>query len=152
MRRVTRFPGIVRVSDLEIGAHSTSPALTQLYERFECALYRAGHLFTESPDGLTAYLARLLTMHGFQQVQAKICILEYRAGTPEGEACYEEAKRIFQNLCPFIHKWGCPDKTYDSLHEQMLDEMRRPDFHGTWKMLTAWGVSPGNPTEKPGDR
>ncbi len=152
MGRVARFPGIVRVSDLEIGAHSTSPALTHLYERFRCALYRAGHLFTETPDGLTAHLARLLTMQGFQQVQTKSSTLEYRAGTPEGESCYEDAKHIFQTLRPFIHKWGCAGATYDSLYQQMLYEMRQPDFHGTWTLLTAWGASPGTPAENSDDR
>lgn len=152
MGRVARFPGIVRVSDLEIDAHSTSPALTQLYERFRCALYRAGHLFTEAPDGLTAHLTRLLTLQGFQQVQTRSYILEYQAGTPEGESCYEDAKHIFQTLRPFIHKWGCAGETYDSLYRQMLQEMHQPDFHGTWKMLTAWGVSSGTPTENLGDR
>jgi ubiquinone/menaquinone biosynthesis C-methylase UbiE len=142
MGRVARHRGIVRISDLEISAQSTSPALTSLYERFRNALYRAGHLFEDDPSGLTAHLGRLLTQQGYRQVQVRSMDLVYRAGTPEGEACYEDAKSIFQTLRPFIHKWGCAGPTYDSLYQQMLAEMGQPDFHGTWKLLTAWGVRP----------
>ena len=152
MGRVTRFPGTVRVSDLEIDAQSTSPALTQLYERFRCALYRAGHLFTEDPAGLTGHLAQLFIQQGYQQVQAQSVDLEYRAGTPEGEACYEDARRIFQTLRPFIHKWGCADSAYDHLYRQMLHEMHQPNFYGTWKMVITWGIFPGNLMERPGKR
>ena len=152
MGRVTRFPGTVRVSDLEIDAQSTSPALTQLYERFRCALYRAGHLFTEDPAGLTGHLARLFAQQGYQQVQTQSFDLEYRAGTPEGETCYEDARRIFQTLHPFIHKWGCADSAYDRLYQQMLYEMRQPDFSGTWKMVVTWGIFPGKLVKRPGNR
>lgn len=147
MERVTRSPGIMRVTDLEIGAHSTSPALTQLYEQFRCALYRAGHLFEEAPAGLTAHLERLLAQYGCQQAQTKHYALEYRAQTPEGEACYEDAKHIFQTLRPFIQKWGCASSTYDLLYQQMLHEMQEPDFCGTWDLHTVWGNVPPK-TEK----
>jgi len=142
MIRVTRPRGVIRVTDMEVNADSTSPALTQLYECFKCALYRAGHLFAQEADGLTAHLERLLTQAGCQDVQTKRYALEYRAGTPEGEACYEDAKHIFQTLRPFFYKWGCAGETYDDLYQQMLHEMQQPDFHGTWKLLTVWGTRP----------
>lgn len=144
IERVLRRGGIARITDIDIGVQSTSPALTELYERFKGALYRAGHLFTETPDGLTAHLRRLLTQYGYQQVQTRDIMLEYRAGTPQGEAAYEDSKRFFQNLRPFIHKWGCAGPNYDDLYQQMLSEMRQPDFCGTWHALTAWGACSQN--------
>jgi hypothetical protein len=140
IKRVLRRGGIARITDIDIGVQGTSPALTELYERFKGALYRAGHLFTETPDGLTAHLGRLLTQYGYRQVQTRDIVLEYRAGTPQGEAAYEDSKRFFQNLHPFIRKWGCAGPDYDDLYQQMLSEMRQPDFCGTWHALTAWGA------------
>ncbi|HTK06518.1 MAG TPA: methyltransferase domain-containing protein [Ktedonobacteraceae bacterium] len=144
MGRVARIPGVVRVTDLEVGAVSTSPALTQLYARVRCALYRAGHLFTDAPDGLTSHLERLLTLWGYPRVQTKSYAREYWAGTPAGEVCYQDAKHFFQTLRPFIQKWDCAGPNYDSLYQQMLQEMHQPDFHGTWKLLTAWGTRPAD--------
>lgn len=139
MGRVTQRGGILRLGDLEIDAQSTSPALTELYKRVRHALHRAGHLFTEAPDGLTAHLPRLLAQQGCQDVQTRLLTLEYRAGTPEGEACFDDAKHFFRTLRPFIHKWGYAGEDYDSLYQQMLAEVQHPDFHGTWKFLVTWG-------------
>jgi ubiquinone/menaquinone biosynthesis C-methylase UbiE len=152
MGRVVRHAGMVRITDMEVSAQSTSPALTRLYERFRHALYRAGHLFQDDPSGLTAHLRRLLSQQGYQQVQVKSFELVYRAGTPEGDACCEDARSIFQTLRPFIHKWGCTGSAYGSLYRQMLSEMSRPDFHGTWKVWTVWGIRPGIPPESLGAR
>jgi ubiquinone/menaquinone biosynthesis C-methylase UbiE len=152
MKRVVRHAGVVRISDMEVNAQSTSPALTRLYERFRQALYRAGHLFEDDPCGLTTHLGRLLVQEGYQQVQVKSFELVYRAGTPEGEACYEDAKSIFQTLRPFIHKWGCAGSAYDILYRQMLSEMSQSDFQGTWRMWTARGIRPATSPEGRGAR
>lgn len=150
MKRVVRHTGVVRISDMDVNAQSTSRALTRLYEHFRHALYRAGHLCEDTPCGLTAHLGRLLTQEGYQQVQVKNVELVYRAGTPEGEACYEDAKSIFQTLRPFIHKWGCAGSIYDLLYQQMLAEVSQPDFQGTWRVWTAWGRRPGIQSESLG--
>jgi hypothetical protein len=50
---------------------------------------------------LTAHLAPLLTRHGCQQVQVKTYALEFRGGTPEGEAYYRDLVH-FQTLRPFL--------------------------------------------------
>jgi hypothetical protein len=68
--------------------------------------------------------------------------MEYRAGTPEGRAYYEDMMLMFQTLCPFIQKWGCASKDYEAIYQQALKEMSQPNFHGTWDVLTAWGNKP----------
>ncbi|HEX3640271.1 MAG TPA: class I SAM-dependent methyltransferase [Ktedonobacteraceae bacterium] len=140
--RVTRLGGVVRVTDTEIILQSNSPALTQLYEMTQCALYRAGHLFAQESTGLIDHLVRLLDQYGCQQVQTKAHVMEYRAGTPEGRAYYEDMMLMFQTLCPFIQKWGCASKDYEAIYQQALKEMSQPNFHGTWDVLTAWGNKP----------
>ncbi len=140
--RVARPGRVVRVTECEITPQSNSPALTRLCEMSQCALYRAGHLFTQESTGLIDHLPRLLNQHGCQQVQTKAYALEYRAGTAEGEAFYEDMKLLFQTVRPFIQKWGCASKDYEVIYQQALEEMRQPDFLATINLLTAWGSKP----------
>jgi len=140
--RVTRPGGVVRVTECEIGSQSNSPALMRLDEMIRCAFYRAGHLFTEETTGVTDHLARLLDQYRCQQVQTKAYAMEYRAGTVEGEAYCEDMTLLFQTTRPFIQKWGCAGQDYDAIYQQALKEMRQPDFHATWNLLTAWGSKP----------
>ena len=69
-------------------------------------------------------------------------LIEYRAGTPEGEAYYENWMLLLQTGRPFIQKWNCASKDYEVIYQQALKEMQQPDFHATWNMLTAWGSKP----------
>ncbi|HEY4034550.1 MAG TPA: class I SAM-dependent methyltransferase [Ktedonobacteraceae bacterium] len=141
--RVTRPDGIVRVTDSDVMPPSNSPALTRLFEMFQCALYRAGHFFTDESTGLTSHLARLLNQYECEQVQTKSYAMEYRAGTAEGEAYYEDSMLLFQTTRPFIQKWNCGSSDYETIYQQALKQMRQPDFHVTWNLLTAWGRKPG---------
>ena len=42
---------------------------------------------------------------------------------------------------PFFRKWTRVPENYDELYQQMLDEMKQPDFEGRWTFLTAWGIN-----------
>lgn len=86
----------LRVTDQEFLHQNNSPATMQLNEVVLLAFYQAGHLFSQESSGLTAHLPRLLTQYGSAEVQTKPYALEFRTGTPEGEA-YSE------NLA--IHFW-----------------------------------------------
>ena len=140
--RVTRPGGMMRITDTEIIQPSTSPAHLQLTEMSLCALFRAGHLFTQETKGLTAHLASLLTRYGYRQVQTKNYALEYRAGTIEGQAFYEDMKHVFYLLHPFYQKWGCAPVDYEAIYQQALNEMQLLDFRTTWNLLSAWGIKP----------
>ncbi len=140
--RVTRPGGVIRVTDSEVTHQSNSPALTQFFEMLQCALFRAGHLFEEETTGLTSQLAPLLDQSGCQQVQTKTYTIEYRAGTQEGQAYYEDIMLGFQTVRPFIEKWGCASKDYGIIYQQALREMRQPDFLAVGNLLTAWGSRP----------
>jgi hypothetical protein len=91
---------------------------------------------------LTAHLAALLTRHGCKKVQTKAHVLEYRAGTPEGQAYYEDMQRAFRTMRPFIQKWNGASKDYETICQQALSDMQQSDFHATWNLLTAWGTKP----------
>ncbi|HEX6477934.1 MAG TPA: class I SAM-dependent methyltransferase [Ktedonobacteraceae bacterium] len=144
MLRVTRAEGVVRITDAEAG-HTcpTSPALTQFCELYQSALFQAGNLFEPAPSGLTAHLASLLGRHGCKAVQTRTYAMTYQAGTPSGQAYYEDMQRAFQTLRPFILKWGPRTKLddYDALCQQALAEIQQSNFQATWNLLTAWGTT-----------
>ncbi len=140
--RVTRPGGVVRLTDTEVILQSNSPALMQLLGMALCALFRAGHLFTQESTGLTGHLAGLLDQCGCEQVQTKAHAMKFRAGTPEGEAYYQDMMFMAQTLRPFIQKCGCGDPDYMTIYQQALKEMRHPDFCVTWNILTVWGSKP----------
>ncbi len=147
--RVMRPGGVLRLTDEEIIHQSTSSAAMEFCEMLLCALYRAGHLFTQESTGLTAHLVPLLSQHGYQQVQTRVYALQYRAGTPEGQAYAEDGVRVFQTLRPFLQKWGCMSKDYDAIRQQGLEEIQRSDFSATWHLLTAWGIKPKPESQQP---
>lgn len=140
--RVTRSGGVIRLTETEIINRSDSSALTQLDEIFLCALFRSGHLFQEETTGITANLVGLLTQYGCQQIQTRAYALEYRAGTPEGQAYYQDIAHAFQTLRPFLQKWGCTPKEYATIYQQALDDIQQSDFRVIWNLLSAWGKKP----------
>jgi ubiquinone/menaquinone biosynthesis C-methylase UbiE len=142
MRRVCRSGGILRLTEPEVVTQSSSPALPLFCLHAQDALYRAGHLFENAPNGLTAHLPRLLTQHGGRriQVQTRAYALEFRMGTPEGEAFAQDVLQAVKTLRTFILKWCGFTPDYDTLCQQVLHDLEQPDFSATWKLLTAWAV------------
>ena len=149
MLRVAHPGGVVRLTDEEIIHQSTSPASMQFCEMLLCALFRSWHLFAQESTGLTAHLAPLLSQHGCQQVQTRAYALQYRAGTPEGQAYIEDGARVLRTLRLFIQKWGCLSKDFDAIRDRALEEIQQPDFSATWHLLTAWGIKPGSKSQLP---
>lgn len=139
--RVTRPGGVVRITDSQVVQQSTSPALTQIFEMFVRAFYRAGHFFAEESTGLTAHLPRLLTRYGYNQVQTKVYALEYRPGTPAWQAYYGVLEHS-QTMFPFLKKWGCAPENLTEVYQQVLVDARQSSFHVTWNLTTAWGTKP----------
>lgn len=140
--RVTKPGGVIRVTEGNIIVQSTSPALTRLLGMALNAFYRAGHFFTADSDGLTSQLARLLHQYGLQNVQTRVYMLEYRAGTAEGHLFYEDMRHAFRTIVPFLRKWSRVPEDYETTYQQALVEMQQPDFVATWTLLTVWGNKP----------
>ncbi len=139
LMRITKRGGVIRITEGEVVPQGNSPALMQLEEMLLCALYRAGNLFTNEPGGLTSHLERLLTQHGCKNVQSKATVLDYRAGTPEGDASYEDTKLLFPLIHPFLQKWGCATPDFETIYQQALTEMKDPNYHVALNFLTVWG-------------
>ena len=141
-QRVTRPGRVVRVTEGTFIVQSPSPALTRLYELALDAFYRAGHYFTLESNGVTSKLASLLHQHGLQNVQTRVHMVEYRAGTVEGQLFYEDMRHFFRTALPFFRKWNRVPEDYETTYQQALNEMHQPDFVATSSLLTAWGNKP----------
>jgi hypothetical protein len=132
----------MRITESEYRLISNSPALTQFSEMLQLAMFRSGHFFENEKEGLTSYPAKFFAQQRCQQVQAKPFILEYSAGSKEWLELYEDIKQAMRTFRPFLQHWGCAPKDYDTLYQQVLAEMKPPDFHATWHLMTAWGHPP----------
>jgi ubiquinone/menaquinone biosynthesis C-methylase UbiE len=141
-QRVTRPDGVIRITECNAMAESSSQAQARIYELFDQALDQAGHLFNHKCDGLINELALLLRRSGLQNVQTHLHVLEYRAGTIEGQRFTEDLRSLFQTLVPFFRKWIRLPDDYNAIYQRMLSEMQQPDYMSTWKFLTAWGQTP----------
>jgi ubiquinone/menaquinone biosynthesis C-methylase UbiE len=147
-QRVTRPGGVVRVTEGNFIIQSPSLALTRLFELALDVFYRAGHFFTPESNGVTGELARLLHQYGLQNVQTRVHMVEYRAGTAEGQRFYEDMKRFFQTILPFLRKWSRVPDDYETIYQQALSEMQQPDFVATSSLLTAWGIKPRSKSQQ----
>ena len=136
--RVARPKGIIRVTEADVG-ESNGPALTRLGDLYMKAAYQAGKHF--QPEGsLGDEIVNLLRRQGFQGVQAHTYLLEYRMGTPEWQGFFEDMRRLFRIIVPFLQKWTRVPSDYEDIYQQAMYEMQQPDFVATWKLQTAWGT------------
>lgn len=140
-RRVSRRDAVIRITESDI-FHANTPAFTQLSDLFLNVLAQAGHLATPQMDATLSVLPSLLSRNGIQHVRTQLHELIYQAGTPGGDQFAEDAKHTFRTLLPFFHKWTRVPENYEEIYQQMLDEVKQPDFEGRWTFLTAWGNNP----------
>ncbi len=141
-RRVTCPDGVIRVTEVAIVTESSNLAYLRLCTLILHALYRAGHYFTPTPDGLTSQLVRLLHQSSVENVQTQPHSIRYRAGTVEGQHFAEDMRLVSRTLIPYLRKWGQMPDDYEALYQQMLQEFEQPNFFAVLNVLTAWGTKP----------
>lgn len=140
--RILRPGGVVRVSESDFCRKSGYPAYDRINQLYLAAFYQGGYFFTPEPGGLIGHLARLLQQHGIQDVRTRSHIVEFRAGTPEGQHFAEDMRLGYRTVLPFLRKWTKVPDDYEALYQQVLREMQQPDFVASWEILTAWGTNP----------
>lgn len=145
MVRVARPGGTIQLVDSEVIQPGSSTALIQLSEMFLCALHRSNHIFAQNAAGIIPHLQDFLTEQRCQDIQVENHTIKYQAGTAAGEAFYQDAMYVFRTVRPFIQKWGCITKDYDTLYQQMLIDIQQPDFHASINFSTVWGCTPEKP-------
>ncbi len=141
-QRVTQSGGIIRVTEPDLVIESSSSALMHLYDLVLDAFFHAGHLFVHKSDGVTSRLAGLLHQSGLQDVQRVEHVLRDHSGTEEGQLLFEDIRRGFRTVVPFLRKWAQVPDDYEAVYQRVLAEMQEPDFVTTWRLLTVWGTNP----------
>lgn len=139
--RVTRPQGVMSITEMEIARHSSSTAFLQINQMAVNAFFHSGHFFEPVPTGLTAHLEELLLQHGYQQIQTRRSapIIELKGET--GKITHESLIVHFARLRNFVVKWSGSDaKEYDSLHQQLLNDMQQNDFFYDQHYFTIWGM------------
>lgn len=138
--RVSQPDGVIRVTEADFLAGTSSSAFKQLNQLFLQAYHQSGRYYTPDGNAVISQLARLLSQYAsLNSVQTRAYTLEYRSGTSEGQQFVENQKRIFRTALPFLRKWLRVPGNYEEMYQQMLSEMQQPDFVATWELLTAWG-------------
>lgn len=140
MLRVTRSGGIIRITEPEVVHQSNSAAIMRIHEIMQNAFFQAGHLFAPETTGVTGHLPGLLKHHGCQHVQEKTYALVYRAGTPEGQAYYEDMAHGARTLVPFLQKWGSIPQDMEAIGRQAFEEIQQPGYYAKWIFHCVWGT------------
>lgn len=142
-QRVSKGGGIIRITEGELGGENTSPALGRLELLARQAFYQAGHSFTPERDSVPGHLVRMMRQYGLSDVQVRPYTLEHRANTEQGDFLFENTRHVYRTIIPFLRKWTRVPDEYENLYQQALRDLQRPDFAGSWKLVTAWGVNVG---------
>ena len=114
--------------------------MTQLYDIALEACYNSGRLFRPGKDGITSELAHLMVEHGIQNVETRVHIVVYQAGTETGRYFYEDMVHFFRVTKPFLEQWAQVPDDYEQVREQALKDIQEPGFVARWTFLTAWGT------------
>lgn len=142
--RVLRPGGIFRYGDTECGT-STSYGLETMMHWLVQASHTLGKTF--APDGrsfgTSAVLQYFLREAGYQDIQMKMHVMEYSAGTPYHDALCDDWRKGFQLAKPFFLKTGVTtEDEFDSVYRQMEIEMDLPTFCAVYYMCMAFGTKP----------
>lgn len=138
-QRVCRSEGVVRIVEPDMPFAPSSPANSRLTELSMQALYRSGHYFTPTIDGITGHLVPLLQRNGLREIQTRVSTMNCVMGTPEWQSLFDQGRLGLRTMPAFWRKWTRMPEDYEEMCRQALNEMQRPDFVATWNLLTAWG-------------
>lgn len=141
LQRVTTSEGVIRVTEIDMGdkSEATSPTIKRFQDIFVQILYQSGRLFTPDPDSLLKELPRLLDVSGLQNVQTRAVTLQFLPGTPELQMYFEDMQHLSRTILPFLQKWGDNQEDYNVMFQEVLSDIKRPDFKAAWRLITFWG-------------
>jgi ubiquinone/menaquinone biosynthesis C-methylase UbiE len=142
-QRVVRPGGLIRITESDmVSDTSRSQAGTRFMDLVFEALYQAEHYFIHDRSCLLPDLVPMLQRWGLQNVRTQAYRLAFHAGMPELQSLSEDAIHAFQNFLPFLRKWTRLPEDYETLEQQMLQDMQPPEYCATWNFLTIWGTRP----------
>lgn len=140
-QRICQPGGVIRIVEGEVVEESSSPALLRLTSIFLEASRKSMHTFSDESNGVTRELPGLLREQGIRDVQTRSYALEFRAGTHEWQAFYDDINKAMNTFSKYMGKFAGLPSDYEQICKQALKEMRQPDFVAVWKLMTIWGTA-----------
>jgi hypothetical protein len=112
---------VIRITENNPLIKSNSPALTRLFELTLEAFHKSGNILTPNEAGMTDELAGMMHRYGMKQVQTRVHLFNYQAGTVEGQLLYEDMKHFFHLMPHYLRKWiRVPDDYQDARFSRSL--------------------------------
>lgn len=146
-KRLLRPGGTFRLTDMEVGASSTSLALEHLTLWLLEALWKSGQSF--APDGatgklgITAVTPSLFRSTGYEYQGNMTHIIDFSAETRYHQGFCDDCRVLFQLTQPFLLGAGViSEETFEQTYKQMLLDMDHPDFRACRDFHTFWGKKP----------
>lgn len=140
-QRICQPGGVIRIVEGEVVEETNSPSLLRLTKIFLEASRQSMHTFSDESNGVTKELPDLLRQQGIRDVQTRSYALEFRPGTHEWQAFYDDISKAMDTFNKYMGKFAGLPFDYEKLCKQALKEMRQPDFVAVWKLMTIWGTS-----------
>jgi ubiquinone/menaquinone biosynthesis C-methylase UbiE len=141
--RILRPNGILRWTEVEAGNLIYAPAVKKLTALTYNALYRRGYGFSTSGEsyGLPPKMRTFLRDLGMRQIQQKAHVLDVSAGASQNQSFYDNMNMMIKLFEPFVVNAGLmTEEEVDQLHQEVLNEIRHPDFFVLNFILTIWGI------------
>lgn len=143
--RVVRSGGLIRLTESDDLGTTNSPAFEKLSAMFIRAFQLAGRTF--SPEGrnwgITPGLGKFLRDAGCQNIQSRVHMNDYSAGTEAHDSIYRDLVVALKLLQPFLIKLGVTtQEEADRLYQQAVAEMLSNDFCAIAYILTVCGEKP----------
>ncbi len=139
--RVMRPSGIIRITECEMARLTSSPAVEQMHSWAAQMLWERGYGFERSGSHLNilSWLNLLLVQMGYGNFQFKHHVLDFSSGTAGHSDQYQNYKLWPQLIkSAIIDQCVTTEELFDQTYQQMLEEMRLPQFRGQWNLLTVW--------------
>jgi len=138
--RVLRPGGIIRLIEAEL-PYTTSRAYEQFLSLLAHALHSASKSF--SPTGrnsnITAVQKYLLRQAQFQPLSQRASCLNFSKDEPDYERAYQNTIAAFELLQDFLITMEiAPAQEIEDTYQQVLVEMKQPQFCGNEFFLTTW--------------
>ncbi len=135
MHRVTHPGGVVRIVELQF-PESTSPAHSILMEYVIEAVYRAGHIFSPSKEGVIDAIFPMFKNYDMHNIQKKDYTFTF---TSKDTKHAENTTHFFSLIQPFLQKWIRLPGTYTDTYTKMLEEMKQPNCETVCRFSIMWG-------------
>jgi ubiquinone/menaquinone biosynthesis C-methylase UbiE len=143
--RVTRPGGVLRMTECDETAITSSPALEAMNRLFMRTIYLSGRSLRADGQnwGITPLLRRFFRKAGYQNIREQAHVFSFSQGTAGYSNEYENLKIALLLVQPFVVKAGVTTaQEWETLYNRAMMEMLDEDFCGLSYFLSVWGEKP----------